>query len=486
MLHMFRVSIGLLAVLAFLAGQAQAQVQTGSILVKATDEQGSVMPGVTVTLSSPMLVAGQTSGTTDAGGVIRFPSLTPGVYSVKFAVQGFQTLVRENIVVQVGSTVPLDVALKMAKVAETVTVSAASPVVDTTTANVHVTLSQQLLQETPGGRDIWALLEYKVPGLVMSRPDVGGTNGGLQGTYSARGTPSSQNSQFLNGVNVGDPASIGAAGYYYDFDAFDEIQVSTGAHDISVPTSGVFLNMATKTGGRKWAGQGTFTWEGDATQSRNIDTELANFGFAQNTNSVDYVSDVSLQAGGPILKNKVRFFGSFRDWRVHINVPAAFSATVLDETNITSGLTNVTWQINDKNKFTGFYSRQYYKKPNRFLGTTTNFTDESNSNEDDVFNVYQGLWNSIITSRMFMDARVSYNTIFFPLYFNGTDQTLSDLTTGILLRNANTEVVQRRPRLQASATFQYLSRQSARRPSRAALWDRPVARHEPANDATLG
>ena len=262
--------IGLLAVFAFLAGQAQAQVQTGSILVKATDEQGSVMPGVTVTLSSPMLVAGQTSGTTDAGGVIRFPSLTPGVYSVKFAVQGFQTLVRENIVVQVGSTVPLDVALKMAKVAETVTVSAPSPVVDTTTANVHVTLSQQLLQETPGGRDIWALLEYKVPGLVMSRPDVGGTNGGLQGTYSARGTPSSQNSQFLNGVNVGDPASIGAAGYYYDFDAFDEIQVSTGAHDISVPTSGVFLNMATKTGGRKWAGQGTFTWEGAATQSRNI------------------------------------------------------------------------------------------------------------------------------------------------------------------------------------------------------------------------
>ena len=73
MLHMFRVSIGLLAVFAFLAGQAQAQVQTGSILVKATDEQGAVMPGVTVTISSPVLVAGQTTGVTDAGGVISLP-----------------------------------------------------------------------------------------------------------------------------------------------------------------------------------------------------------------------------------------------------------------------------------------------------------------------------------------------------------------------------------------------------------------------------
>ena len=64
------------------------------------------------------------------------------------------------------------------------------------------------LQGTPGGRDIWALVEAKVPGLVISRPDVGGTSGGLQGVFSARGTTSAQNTSFLNGVNVGDPAAI--------------------------------------------------------------------------------------------------------------------------------------------------------------------------------------------------------------------------------------------------------------------------------------
>ena len=166
----------------------------------------------------------------------------------------------------VGQTTPVEFALKVASLAESITVTGASPTVDTTSANVNVNLSEQLLQGTPGGRDIWALVEAKVPGLVISRPDVGGTSGGLQGTFSARGTTSAQNTSFLNGVNVGDPAAIGAAGFYYDFDAFDDIQVSTGAHDITVPTSGVFLNMITKTGGNKWNGASTFTWTGDSLQ----------------------------------------------------------------------------------------------------------------------------------------------------------------------------------------------------------------------------
>src|SRR6058998_229728 len=199
---------------------AAALVQTGSILVRATDPPGAVVPGATVTITSSVLVAGSMNGVTDAAGVYRFPSLVPGNYNVKIELSGFQTIVREGIVVLVGQTTPIEASMRVATLAETVTVSGQSPTVDTTSANVNVNLSEQLIQATPGGRDIWALVEAKVPGLVISRPDVGGTSGGLQGTYSARGTVSQQNSQFLNGVNVGDPAAIGAAGYYYDFDAF--------------------------------------------------------------------------------------------------------------------------------------------------------------------------------------------------------------------------------------------------------------------------
>ncbi len=445
-------AIGLMAVAAL---PVIAQVQTGSILVRVTDEQKGAVPGVTVTLTSPVLVAGTMGGTTDTGGVIRFPSLQPGVYSVKTELQGFRTVIRENVLVIVGQTVPLDMDLRVATVAETVTVTGTSPVVDTTSANTSVNLGEQLLQATPGGRDIWSLVEYKVPSLLITRPDVGGTSGGLQGVFNARGTTSAQNSSYLNGINVGDPAAIGAAGFYYDFDAFDDIQVSTGAHDITVPTSGVFLNMVTKSGGENWHGRLTGAWLGDATQTQNIDSELLRYGFRPETNAVDFVSDINISGGGPIIARKLRLFTSFRDWRVHVNVPAAFSTLVLDKTDITSGLVNANYQINDNNRLTGLYSRQYYKKPNRFLTASNVTVLESTNNEDDVFDIYQVLWNSVVTQRFFIDARVGLNKIFFPTYLNGNEQTLNDSATGIRTRNAATGAERWRDRYQMNTTGQY-------------------------------
>ncbi len=389
--------------------------------------------------------------------MLRFPSLVPGTYSVKLELSGFQTLLREGIVVIVGQTTPIDVSLKVATLAETVTVSGLSPTVDTTSANVAVNLSEQLIQGTPGGRDIWALVEAKVPGLVISRPDVGGTSGGLQGTFSARGTTSAQNTSFLNGVNVGDPAAIGAAGFYYDFDAFDDIQVSTGSHDITVPTSGVFLNMITKTGGNRWNGTATGTWTGEPVQGRNDhNPDLQKYGFRPDGNTSDFVSDFNVSAGGPLIQNKLRFFGSFRDWRVHQNVPVQNSQTVLDQTNITSGLGNFTYQANQNHRFTGFYSRQRYSKPNRLLNAASITVPESTVDEEDMFDLAQGLWNAVLGKNFFVDARGGLNKILFPTYFNGgNNQSTIDNATGIIYGNNTTEVIRNRDRYQANATGQY-------------------------------
>jgi len=440
-----------------LASTASAQVQTGSILVRAQDEQGAVMPGVSITISSPVLVSGSMTGVTDAGGVNRFPSLVPGTYTVKLELSGFSTLTRENIVVLVGQTTPVEFAMKVASLAENITVTGASPTVDTTSANVSVNLSQDLIQGTPGGRDIWGLLEAKVPGLVMSRPDVGGTSGGLQGTFSARGTTSAQNTSFLNGVNVGDPAAIGAAGFYYDFDAFDDIQVSTGSHDITVPTSGVFLNMITKTGGNKWNGATTFTYLNDSMQGRNdTDPTLQKYGFRPGSNTSNFVSDINVTGGGPLVQNKLRFFGAFRDWRVHQNVAVQNSQTVLDQTNITSGLANVTWQANQNNRITGFYSRQRYNKPNRLLNAQSVTVPDSTVDEEDMFDIAQGLWNAVLGKNFFLDARGGLNKILFPTYFNGGNQeSIVDTSTGIIYGNNASQVIRNRNRYQLNATAQY-------------------------------
>jgi carboxypeptidase family protein/TonB-dependent receptor-like protein len=433
------------------AAPVLAQVQTGSLLVRVTDERGGVVPAVSVTVSSPVLVTPQ-SAATDAGGAYRFLALPPGLYAVRLEAQGFQTILRENLVVNVGQTTPVDLSLRVAGVEESLTVTAESPVVDTTSANVSVTLSQNLLQKTPGGRDIWSLVEYKVPGLVTTRPDVGGAAGGLQGGFSARGTPNAQNVQFLNGINVGDPAAIGFTQFYYDYDAFEQIQVSTGAHDISVPSAGVFLNMVTKTGGDRWNGKAAGFWQSEGTQSKNIDQALSQQGFRDNAGAVDFISDANFQLGGPLVKDRLRLFTSLRDWRVHVNVPGF---PEIEETNISSAIVNMTWQATPRNRVTVFASRQYYKKPNRGASATT--TPQSDFNEDDVTAIYQALWNSVLRPNMFMDARVSYNDLFFPLYQKGTDQSIQELVqpANFLSRAAQNEQIFGRRRLQASANFQY-------------------------------
>ena len=165
-------------------------------------------------------------------------------------------------------------------------------------------LDAKLLETTPSGRDIWSIVEYKVPGVVMGSPDVGGNQGGLQRSLESRGTANSQNTQMLNGVNVGDPAAIGFAGYYYDPSSFADIQVSSGAQDITVPSSGVFINMVTKGGSNRFEGTALYTYQGDGTQWDNIDEDLQSVGIRPNANAVDRITNLNLSAGGPILRNR--------------------------------------------------------------------------------------------------------------------------------------------------------------------------------------
>src|SRR5262249_31148788 len=108
--------------------------QDGTINGKITDISGAVLPGVGVTVSSPQLLGGQRTLVTDEKGNYRAGLLPPGVYSVKYELPGFKTLVREGIQVSAGFTATLNIQLEVATVAETITVQGDSPIVDTTSA----------------------------------------------------------------------------------------------------------------------------------------------------------------------------------------------------------------------------------------------------------------------------------------------------------------------------------------------------------------
>lgn len=454
-------AVALLVALVAGSSTVHAQVQTGSIFIRVLDEQGAVLPGATIVISSPVIIAGEMVGTTDSTGAYRFPSLLPGVYSVRVELQGFRTIVREGIVVSVGQTTPLDLVMSIGGLTETVTVTGDSPVVDTKSASVSVNLDARLLETTPSGRDIWSIVEYKVPGLVMAAPDVGGNQGGLQRAITARGTANSQNTQMLNGVNVGDPAAIGFAGYYYDPSSFEDIQVSTGAQDITVPTGGVFINMVTKSGTNRFSTSTLFTYQGENTQSDNIDEELKNFGLRPRAAAVDRITNFNVNAGGPLVRNRAFYFAALNDQRTHVNVvgfPAvgSFSAKdIIERTDITSIFARPTVQLGVNHRFDATASRQVYDKPNR--GASNTNTPESTWHEHDILAVYQGLWNWVISSNAFVDTRVSYNSIDFPLQLKTTQQTLADISFSPAIRTrANTQQqVMFRERLQVSSNWQY-------------------------------
>ncbi len=456
--------IGILLTLfvAFISSPAAAQVQTGSVYVKAADEQGAAIPGATLTLTGPVLPQPLT-GVTDATGVYRFPSLSVATYTLKIALAGFQTVTRESVVVVQTQTTTIDFVLKVGSVAEEVTVRGETPVVDAKSANVSTNLDAKLLESTPGGKDIWNILEYKVPGLIFDTPDVGGNQAGLQRGFTARGTPNNQNVQLLNGANVGDPAAIGFSMNYYDPTSFQNIQVTTGAQDISLGTSGVSINMVTKSGTNSFSGSFLQTYQGEKTQWDNIDQSLKDAGFRPNANATELLTNTNGSAGGPMVRNRLFYFGSMNFQPIHIAVPG-FPAeapvpvqlgdtSTLDTTDIFTGTGRLTMQLNPSNRFDIYGSKQRYDKPNREAGTGV--TQDSAFKEYDIDNTAQVLWSTVLSDRLFANSTVSYNNVHFPLYQKTAQQPLTDSSTNVLHRNATSSQIMFRRRLTINSNWTY-------------------------------
>jgi len=186
-------------------------------------------------------------------------------------------------------------------------------------------IDEQELQGAPSARDVWALLEHEIPVVVSQRLDVGGSATGTQGLYSARATTWMENVYLLDGFDVTDPAVRGASAFYYDWDAFRSVSASWGTQPAGVASGGVVLDMALQRGGSAWHGaaQGYFSF--DALQAGNLSDELAAQGVPP-ASQIDYLSDASLQIGGP-LSEAASIFGSYRDRRISQVVPG-FDAPV--------------------------------------------------------------------------------------------------------------------------------------------------------------
>ena len=200
---------------------ASAQVTTGSIFGIVTDESGGVLPGVTVTITSTA-VPGSPSDVTSATGAYRFPALPPGSYSLLFDLQGFAALRRENLPLPLGSNVEINVQMKVGGLAETVTVTSESPVVDATSNEVSTNYNREWVQNAPIPRFTFFDLINAAPGVSASN-----TTGGQTSTSYGAGTTDS--SYMLDGTDFTAP-SIGTSWPWPNTDAIEEVEVlSLGA-----------------------------------------------------------------------------------------------------------------------------------------------------------------------------------------------------------------------------------------------------------------
>ncbi len=312
-------SLGLcLVVLLATASVSAAQDFRGRINGTVTDNTGAVLPGVTVTATSPALIQPQVQ-VTGAEGDFRFIALPPGVYDISFELSGFQGVKREGVRVVINQTLTVDQQMQVATLQETVTVTGQSPIVDSSTTQVGTNFTKELLTEIPNARDIWAAMA-QAPGIQMTSYDVGGSRTGTQTGFLTYGF-GDQNQTKLEGIDTTE--GTGANAGYFDFGSFEEFQVGGAGSGADSFGGGTNMSITIKSGGDRFNGTWYSDWQGDSTISDNVPdafrvaNERDEDGYFVSSaltrgNPIDRQYDINFNVGGPIWKQKAWFFYSYR------------------------------------------------------------------------------------------------------------------------------------------------------------------------------
>lgn len=440
--HLRRAGMVLLGILAT-TGLLFAQAQSGNIYGTVVDADGKAIPGVTITLSGGGAPQIQVS---DAQGAFRFIGVYPGRYSVKGELEGFSPVEYPNVVVNVNRNTEIQLRMNPA-VEETITITAESPLLDTRKITTGATVDQTELQKIPSARDPWVILQT-VPGVLVDRVNVGGNESGQQSNYTGAGDDGTNSRWSIDGVEITDFGAIGSSSSYYDFDAFEEMQVTTGGSDASVRTGGVGLNLVTKRGTNQFRGSGRYLvadkdWQSD------FNPDPAKFGKAgqwngnraqsvfKQGNRIVSVEDYGAELGGPILKDKLWFWGSYGENDIRLLTVA----DVKDNTLLETWNAKINWQITPQNSFTFFASDNEKIKIGRNAGPTrpqeTTWNQGGRPSDADVFGF---LFSDRPTVAKIEDSHVFGSSFFITASFAESDGGFELVPQGGSGRNPATQV----------------------------------------------
>jgi hypothetical protein len=295
-----------LTLAASLTASAQS-VSSATIEGIAKDESGSVLPGVTVTASSPQLQVGQLVQVTDSTGAYRFVDLPAGTYRVRAELQGFSANVHDELRLTVGFTARIDLILKVGALEESITVSGQSPVVDQTSTTASVAFTKEVLDAIPRGRDLQNVFAM-APGVTQAVADVGGSTMAQRQNLSSYGVLSQPKLQ-VEGMNITMGADQNTAIYFND-STLEEVQVKTSGNDAEVSVPGMSMVAIMKSGGNTFHGAYQASGEWPKLQSDNLNDALRAQGLTATSPLRDFY-DVSADLGGRIIRDKLWFYAAY-------------------------------------------------------------------------------------------------------------------------------------------------------------------------------
>jgi len=303
MRHVVRAAIAAALVLLPSLALAQATL-TGTV----KDGSGAVLPGVTVEAASPALIEKAKTVVSDGSGQYRIVDLRAGTYTLTFTLPGFNTVKRENIVLSGSQVLTVGIEMGVGALQETVTVTGETPVVDVQSARKEVVLSTDVINTIPATRAAGALLNI-TPGLTVDNNGIA-----LSPTmtfFSANGGANNEGRMSVNGMTVGAARSGGVSSYVYDAVGVEEVAVRVGGGLGETDTGGPIMNLIPKSGGNRFAGTGFLSMAGEWSKGDNLNDELRAVGLTQ-TPGIVHAHDTSLSVGGPILRDRLWFYGSYR------------------------------------------------------------------------------------------------------------------------------------------------------------------------------
>ncbi len=396
----------------------------GAIGGTITDQSGAVMPGASITLLNPLgSIGGNQAAVTDERGAFQFIRLVPGTYNVRAELQGFRPTTQDGVVVNADATARVDLKLQIGALEEGITVSGASPLLDTTTALRQTVLTREALNALPNRMDVWSIAKV-IPGVVLGKLDVGGSESFLQSSATVHGS-SNENGFLIDGMDVSALDGNGTvAAMYLDPYVFQETNYQAGGAGSAISQKGGLLfNMVTRTGTNQFHGGGMFNGANRSMGSANYsDTLRAQLlagvpatARAANPNIVPGADILKIFDGGawlagPLIRNKAWFSLSAHDQVLDQYLLGSYDPNgkqVLDDNLMWTTAAKVAWQVTQSAQFSYFNNLQYKLIGHR-SGAGTAFAESRARNLNDKYpDVHQLKFTSPIGSRAVVD--VSYS-----------------------------------------------------------------------------